>query len=1176
LFASTIADFTKTKLYGIQHPLVQGVTASQSITNSPSAFISGDVILHLNTSDPNRKLVRYMASKNRFSNGYLRFGSIINNPGMDVWSGKVFITPDPHPQEEFAFALGNVFDGATANSYFTTNFFTNEGGKLGHNLVAPPSPDIFFAAPGQTLVYGRGAIFPQAWSDAFNMHYYGQQEEIRMDDYQKSTYELYNASGTLLSSGLQPQLTAAIIPKAPVKIIYRNNNYKVNNLPGIGTLTTVRGYVGSYWLRCPNITSLQIRNHLDVPSEMIENGAGNSIRFSFDDQQLVQSSVKLFLKGNGQSTWVEVPYTSVGQTAFNLPDPAGSLYKADLCQLPFPVGAVDLKLSASDTEGNSTEWVLQPAFVLQNNNQSPTIIAQNAITMPMNKSRTIAFTDLIVQDPDNTYPNGFTLSAFPGANYSLSGNTLTPATDFYGDITVPVQVSDGLEKSDNCNLFNLKITVGTPLQIDSLALVKLYNTAGGSGWTNKTNWLTGRLSTWYGVTVAGNRVSSVSLNNNNLVGTADITFGLDQCTTFIVGLNKLTRVDMTNLQSVVLCHFNKNPITTVITNPAPNFYSKLEHHNIGNCYLAGADISNMPAMVGFTCSGIYGGTTTTPNTSFVQLVTNTTANYYSKLEYLNVNYTGLTTINTSGMPVLWSIYGNDSKYTNLDLSKNPLLKQLELSNNNMVTLDISKNPLLEWVRCSNNKISSFVTNETANYYPNLGELRLLQNDMNRVYIANMPNLTFVQIGYKSGPVTGENTNLTQVVTNSTPNYYPKLATLYVYLTAVTSLDLRGMSQLQYFYGYMNHLTTLNIAGLTKLKVMQIYNNNLTSLDISQCAELTNLWAYNNQISTFIKNSTAGYYAVLEDLLMEKNNLTGIDIANMPKLKQLRAGTKAGTTNGVNTSFTTVTTNASPNYYSSLLNVNLSYTALSQFNVSNMPVLRSLDLRFCKFTTINLGNATALQGVSLQDNQLTFDQLEPLVGKYSTFGYAPQNPIVNSPYTTNVLPGGTINFTVTTGGVNNRYQWQKWNGTSWSNIGSLTTTPSYVKNNAVATDAGLYRCAITNTTLSGLTLYRSQITLTVNSGGRVDVSEHDSGIGQNKDEYISVYPVPANDELLVKVIKENGGIKANLFSLSGLSLQEAESPFHEVVLNVRNLAPGIYLLKIRTADGIVTRKVSIQH
>lgn len=53
---------------------------------------------------------------------------------------------------------------------------------------------------------------------------------------------------------------------------------------------------------------------------------------------------------------------------------------------------------------------------------------------------------------------------------------------------------------------------------DSLALVALYNSTGGSSWVNKTNWLTGELHTWYGITVIGGRVRNLVMSGNNLSG----------------------------------------------------------------------------------------------------------------------------------------------------------------------------------------------------------------------------------------------------------------------------------------------------------------------------------------------------------------------------------------------------------------------------------------------------------------------------------------------------------------------------------------------------------------------------------------------------------------------------------------------------------------------------------
>src|SRR5690606_9901059 len=63
---------------------------------------------------------------------------------------------------------------------------------------------------------------------------------------------------------------------------------------------------------------------------------------------------------------------------------------------------------------------------------------------------------LTVEDPDDNYPTGFTLSVLPGENYTVSGSTVTPASDFFGDLIVPVPVIDGTFSS---NAFNVTVAV---------------------------------------------------------------------------------------------------------------------------------------------------------------------------------------------------------------------------------------------------------------------------------------------------------------------------------------------------------------------------------------------------------------------------------------------------------------------------------------------------------------------------------------------------------------------------------------------------------------------------------------------------------------------------------------------------------------------------------------------
>lgn len=76
---------------------------------------------------------------------------------------------------------------------------------------------------------------------------------------------------------------------------------------------------------------------------------------------------------------------------------------------------------------------------------------------------------------------------------------------------------------------------------DSLALVALYNATDGPNWTNNMNWLTGRVSTWYGISVIGTRVTGLSLFENGLSGSIPLDiFNLSSLEFLSLDYNQLT------------------------------------------------------------------------------------------------------------------------------------------------------------------------------------------------------------------------------------------------------------------------------------------------------------------------------------------------------------------------------------------------------------------------------------------------------------------------------------------------------------------------------------------------------------------------------------------------------------------------------------------------------------
>ncbi|MBF7073556.1 cadherin-like domain-containing protein [Glaciecola sp. MH2013] len=87
----------------------------------------------------------------------------------------------------------------------------------------------------------------------------------------------------------------------------------------------------------------------------------------------------------------------------------------------------------------------------------PMITGQtSAVSAPEDTNYTVTLADLVVSDGDSSYPDDFTLEVLDGDNYSVNANQVTFLPDFNGDLSVQVQVNDGMLDS---NVFDFVISV---------------------------------------------------------------------------------------------------------------------------------------------------------------------------------------------------------------------------------------------------------------------------------------------------------------------------------------------------------------------------------------------------------------------------------------------------------------------------------------------------------------------------------------------------------------------------------------------------------------------------------------------------------------------------------------------------------------------------------------------
>ncbi len=117
-------------------------------------------------------------------------------------------------------------------------------------------------------------------------------------------------------------------------------------------------------------------------------------------------------------------------------------------------GVLSIPVVVNDGRNNSQPFNLQ--ITVAPVNDTPIITGQVALTMLQGATIPILLTHLTVKDPDNKYPDNFSLKIYPGDRYTATGNTVKPAADFFGVLSVNVSVHDGNSESP---VYTLKINV---------------------------------------------------------------------------------------------------------------------------------------------------------------------------------------------------------------------------------------------------------------------------------------------------------------------------------------------------------------------------------------------------------------------------------------------------------------------------------------------------------------------------------------------------------------------------------------------------------------------------------------------------------------------------------------------------------------------------------------------
>jgi len=493
------------------------------------------------------------------------------------------------------------------------------------------------------------------------------------------------------------------------------------------------------------------------------------------------------------------------------------------------------------------------------------------------------------------------------------GNTIAGATD---PTYIPLDTgfySVDIINTIGCNFKtkSIKITEPSGRQLDSLALVDFYQTTNvnDTSWTNTSNWLTGTLDSWHGVTLnsEGTHVESLDLNNNNLYGNIPASIGdlgaLKRLHLYSNNLSGNIPIEIGELDSLQELILHTNPLTGNIPAEIGNLL------NLIDLRLSATELSgSIPSQLG----------------------------NLTKLEILYLGFSQY-----SG--VIPTQIGNLTNLRELDLQTNQLegLLPTELGNLTALQTFVAQgNNLNGEIPASLESLTNLIYIDISenNFSGNFPDIIHLPN-IERIYIYNNPLLVT--------EIPSDLDQLTQLRSyhiDYTATIGGEFPAVIFDATFMESYGLSGM-------GFTGSLTEADVAQLSNLTDLYI-NGNLLTGDLPQAfVDLPNLNALDVSNNYFTSLPDFSSSTMLQSLVVSSNQFdiadllpnAQADIPNFVYVPQRRIGENQDVTPAVGSDVvlsTTIEDVNGANYQWLFNNDSLSGATSANYDIVNFNSLKA--------------------------------------------------------------------------------------------------------------------------------------------------------------------------------------------------------------------------------------------
>ncbi|HEX9983107.1 MAG TPA: S8 family serine peptidase [Thermoanaerobaculia bacterium] len=374
-----LADLVSNDFYVVEHDTLTGVTASRTLTRTSGDLLSANVQLEPLPGDPLEEVyfIPYIVAADPES--YVTPDNYTDVPdAAGAWRGRVHVT-----EKRSAFLASAMLDARSGRGQLLVPALQGRNGRVISSTSQNPSPAAYSAMPGETLTFGNGPFFSrislmrsQTGLVFATGNFMGQLNDWRNRGADKVSAVFRDGNGNLLRSGTFGEVVSNLDAKQPMayELELTNRAHSVAGYDATGT-ATFRFDTRRTDVLPPTITSFRVLDGNERATATVGGGQNATLTFSAADylvkenlemtyQRVAPEATKVWWRRDG-GAWRELTAVQ-GDEVSDTYRPDGIFYRTDLAEATHSgPGRIDLRVEILDTAGNSVQWTLAPAFVVE-------------------------------------------------------------------------------------------------------------------------------------------------------------------------------------------------------------------------------------------------------------------------------------------------------------------------------------------------------------------------------------------------------------------------------------------------------------------------------------------------------------------------------------------------------------------------------------------------------------------------------------------------------------------------------------------------------------------------------------------------------------------------------------------------------------------------------------------